>query len=58
MGNVFLSLISNYSPGRMLENSHRGVVEDTFNISRDFGLCVRMTANKSEEYYSLLVPSM
>ncbi len=32
--------------------------KDGINISRDFGLYVRMTAKKGKEYFNMLVPSM
>ena len=40
------------------EKGHTGVAEETFNISRDFGLYVRMTATKGTDYLTMLVLSM
>ncbi len=63
-GGRLLSIFNNHSAVENdfslenLENRPTGIVEESFDISMDFGLCVRMTTKKSKEYYNMLVPSM
>ncbi len=45
-------------PATPTVTSTPGRSEETFNISRDFGLYLRMTAGKGHDYLTMLVPSM